>query len=223
MSASPLPGFLAHLGPILDHYGYLAVGGLVALEDFGIPVPGETILIAAAAYAGAGRLNIVIVGVVAVVAAVIGDNIGFAIGHFGGRALVLRYGRYVFITPERLDKAERWIARRGGPIVVVARFIEGLRQLNGIVAGTARMPWREFLLFNAIGAALWAGVWTSVGYLAGSHIGAIYTTVSRYSLYFLIALAVFAAALTTRVIMRRRRRSKDGQHDERAAPADKDR
>ena len=92
MSASPLPGFLAHLEPVLDHYGYLAVGGFVLLEDFGVPVPGETILIAAAVYAGAGRLNMVGVGLIAFLAAVIGDNLGYVIGHFGGRALVLRYG-----------------------------------------------------------------------------------------------------------------------------------
>ena len=72
MSAQPLPGLLAHLAPVLDHYGYLAVGGFITLEDFGVPVPGETILIAAAVYAGAGRLNIVAVGLVAIVAAVVG-------------------------------------------------------------------------------------------------------------------------------------------------------
>lgn len=93
MSASPLPGFLAHLEPVLLHYGYLAVGGFVLLEDFGVPVPGETILIAAAVYAGAGRLSVVGVGLIAFLAAVIGDNLGYVIGHFGGRALVLRYGR----------------------------------------------------------------------------------------------------------------------------------
>lgn len=99
-----LPGFLGSLAPVLNHYGYLAVAGLVVLEDFGVPVPGETVLIAAAVYAGAGRLNVVLVGIIAVAAAVIGDNAGYAgyaIGRFGGRALALRYGRYVFLTSER--------------------------------------------------------------------------------------------------------------------------
>src|SRR5947209_5657589 len=104
MSAPPLPGLLASLAPVLTNYGYVAVGGFITLEDFGVPVPGETILIAAAVYAGAGRLNVVAVGVVAVLAAIIGDNIGYAIGHFGGRTLVLRYGKYVLLTAERLDK-----------------------------------------------------------------------------------------------------------------------
>jgi len=205
MSAPPLPGFLAGLAPLLDHYGYLALGGLILVEDFGVPAPGETILIAASVYAGTGRLNIVAVGIIAVLAAVVGDNIGYAIGRFGGHALVLRYGKYVLLTEERLDKAERFFRRYGGEIVVVARFIEGLRQLNGIIAGIAEMPWRRFLAFNTLGATLWVGVWSAVGYLAGDHIGAIYSAVTRYSLYVLIAVAVLFAAWAARAVFRRRR------------------
>jgi len=208
MSAQPLPGLLAHLAPVLDHYGYLAVGGFITLEDFGVPVPGETILIAAAVYAGAGRLSIVAVGLIAVLAAVVGDNIGYAIGFFGGRALVLRFGRYVMLTSERLDKAEGFFARYGSIVVTGARFIAGLRQANGIVAGTIRMAWPRFLAFNALGAALWVGVWTAVGYLAGGHITAIYNAVSRYSLYLLIALAVAVAALIIRAEVRHHRRAR---------------
>jgi membrane protein DedA with SNARE-associated domain len=208
VSAQPLPGLLAHLAPVLDHYGYLAVGGFIALEDFGVPVPGETILIAAAVYAGAGRLNIVAVGLIAWLAAVAGDNIGYAVGFFGGRALVLRFGRYVGLTSQRLNRAEGFFARYGGAVVASARFIEGLRQANGIVAGTIRMPWPRFLAFNALGAALWVGVWASVGYLAGDHITAIYNTVSRYSRYLLIALAVAVAALIIRAAVRRHRHAR---------------
>ena len=208
MSATPLPGFLASLAPLLDNYGYLAVGGLILVEDFGVPAPGESILIAASVYSGAGRLNIVAVGVIAVLAAIVGDNIGYAIGRYGGHALVLRYGKYVLLTKERLDKAERFFGRYGGQIVVVARFIEGLRQLNGIIAGIAEMPWPRFLVFNTIGAALWVGVWSTVGYLAGNNITSIYSTVTRYSLYVLIALAVLAAALIIRAVVRRRRRTR---------------
>jgi membrane protein DedA with SNARE-associated domain len=204
VSAPPLPGIFASLAPVLDHWGYLAVGGFLVLEDFGVPVPGETILIAASVYAGAGRLNVVAVGVIGFLAAVAGDNIGFAIGHFGGRALALRWGRYVFLTGERLDKAEAFFGRHGGKIIVVARFIEGLRQANGIVAGITGMHWRRFLVFNALGAALWVGVWVSVGYLAGSHITVIYDQVTRYALYMLIALGGLAVAFIARRLLRRR-------------------
>jgi membrane protein DedA with SNARE-associated domain len=85
---------------------------------------------------------------------VLGDNIGFAIGHFGGPPLVQRYGRYIFLTSERADRATRFIARHGGWIIIVARFIEGLRQANGIIAGISGIHWAKFLVFNAI-AALW--------------------------------------------------------------------
>ena len=149
LASSPppeLPGFLNLVAPYLEHYGYWAVLLLVMLEDFGVPVPGETILIAAAIFAGAGRLNVVMVGLVGFIAAVIGDNIGFAIGHFGGRALALRWGKYVFLTEERLAKAEVFFNRHGGKIIVVARFIEGLRQANGIIAGITGMHWKKFVV-----------------------------------------------------------------------------
>src|SRR5882762_9625031 len=102
-----LPGFLNSLSSPLEHYGLWAILLLVLVEDFGIPVPGETVLIAGAIFAGAGRLNVV---------AVVGDNIGYTIGRFGGRALVDRWGKYVFLTAERLDKAEAFFERHGAKI-----------------------------------------------------------------------------------------------------------
>jgi membrane protein DedA with SNARE-associated domain len=222
MSASAqLPGFLESLAPLLDRWGYLAVGFLVFAEDFGVPAPGETILIAASVYAGAGRLNVVAVAVVAFAAAMLGDNLGYAIGRFGGRALALRFGRYVFLTQERLAKAEGFFARHGGKVVVVARFVEGLRQANGIIAGISGMYWLRFLAFNTLGAALWVGTWVSVGYLAGSHIETIYNEVNRYSLYVLAAVGVLIAALIARHLRRRRGRAAAPADGERPAERDK--
>jgi membrane protein DedA with SNARE-associated domain len=189
-----LPGFLAALSSPLEHYGLWAILLLVFLEDFGIPVPGETVLIAAAVYAGSGRLNIVAVAVIGFVAAVLGDNIGYAIGRFGGQAVVLRWGKYIFLTPERLEKAQSFFNRHGGKIIVIARFVEGLRQANGIIAGISGMRWLRFLVFNMIGAALWVGTWVCVGYFAGQHITTIYDYITRYSLYALIVAVVLVAA-----------------------------
>ena len=202
----PLPGFLNALSSPLQHFGVWAIAFLIMLEDFGIPVPGETILIAGAVYAGAGRLSVLAVGVAAFIAAIIGDNIGFAIGHFGGRALALRWGKYVFLTEERLDKAERFFDRRGAIVITFARFVEGLRQANGIIAGISGMHWRRFLIFNAIGAALWVGTWVSLGYLAGNHITTIYHYITLYSYYVLIALAVLLVGYIAWRLRRRRRR-----------------
>ncbi|MFL5859605.1 MAG: DedA family protein, partial [Solirubrobacteraceae bacterium] len=95
--------------------------------------------------------------------------------------------------------------RHGGKIIVVARFIEGLRQANGIIAGTSGMHWARFLVFNAIGAALWVGVWTSVGYFSGSHIDAIYSTATRYSTYLATGFGVLLLAYITRRVVRGRR------------------
>ncbi|HEY3895525.1 MAG TPA: DedA family protein [Pseudonocardiaceae bacterium] len=210
--APPLPGALGTLAPLLDHYGYLAVAGLITLEDFGVPVPGETVLITAAVYAGAERLNIIAVALIAVAAAVIGDNIGYAIGSFGGRRLVERFGRYLLITPQRLDTAERFFGRHGGKVVTIARFVEGLRQANGIIAGTTGMRWRRFLAFNVLGAALWVGIWAGLGDLAGAHIGTIYGQISHYQSYALAAAGVFVIVLIVRhVALRQRGRETIGQ------------
>jgi membrane protein DedA with SNARE-associated domain len=190
--STALPGFLQAAAPLLDHYGYAGVAGLLLLEDLGLPVPGETVLIAAAIYAGTGQLNVAILVVVAILAAVVGDNIGYAIGHFGGERLIHRFGRYVFITPEKLERAKSFFNRGGGLIVIVARFIEGLRQLNGIIAGTAEMRWSKFLAYNAIGASLWVGTWVTAGYIAGNNIGPLYKTATRYQWY---AVAVIVLLL----------------------------
>jgi membrane protein DedA with SNARE-associated domain len=202
-SPPPLPGFLNALSGTLQHFGLWAIGLLIMLEDFGIPVPGETILIAGAIFAGAGRINIVALGVVAFVAAVTGDNIGFAIGHFGGRALALRFGKYVFLTEERLNRAEAFFDRRGSIVITFARFVEGLRQANGIIAGITGMHWLRFVIFNAIGAALWVGTWVTIGYFAGNNITTVYHYITLYSYYVLAGLAVLIAGY---IFWRRRRR-----------------
>ena len=155
-----------------------------------------------------------------------GDNIGYAIGRFGGRALVERWGKYVFLTKERLDKTERFFGRHGGKIIVVARFIEGLRQANGIIAGISGMRWLKFLACNALGAALWVGTWVSVGYFAGQHITTIYHDITMYSLYVAIAAVVLIAAWIA-FHLRKRHRSRaaaaaaEAAAHERTEPADK--
>src|SRR5947209_2125870 len=204
-----LPGVLQTLESPLNHFGYLGVAGLVFLEDFGVPVPGETILILGAVYSGTGRFSIVLVALLGFLAAVLGDNVGFAIGHFGGRPLLERYGRYILLTPPRIEKATAFFERHGGKIIVIARFVEGLRQANGIIAGISEMHWAKFVVFNAIGAALWVAVWVSVGYFSGSHIDSIYNAVTKYDTYVVIAIGVLLLVFIVRHLMRRRRRTQD--------------
>ena len=213
-----LPGLLHSLEPTFNRFGYLAVGGLVLAEDFGVPVPGGTVLLLGAVYAGAGRLNILLVVLVGFCAAVIGDNIGFAIGHVGGRKFLDRFGHYVFLTPERADRLSRFFERRGGSVVMGARFVEGLRQANGLIAGTTRMRWKRFLVFNAIGAALWVALWSGLGYVSGDHIDTVYRDTARSNLYILAFVGVLLLGYGGHRLARRRRgkrRSggrKAGQH-----------
>lgn len=185
-----LPVFIRAIAPYIEHYGYLAIATGITIESFGVPSPGETLLIAGAVFSGLGKLNLIVVMVVGFLAAVIGDSIGFVIGRVGGRRFVLKVGRFVWITDARLAKAERAYARHGGKIVAIARFIEGLRQLNGVLAGISVMTWPRFLAFNALGAALWVVVWASIGYLAGNNIGVISAQIGRIELVALVALVI---------------------------------
>jgi membrane protein DedA with SNARE-associated domain len=148
--------------PYIQDYGYWAIFLAIFFEDFGVPVPGETVLVICALFAALGELNLILVGLLGFSGAVLGDNTGFAIGHFGGRKVILKWGRYVFLTEKRLKKLEKYFTRRGGLVVAVSRFIQGLRQFNGIIAGISEMSWKKFLVFNIIGAALWVGLWTGL-------------------------------------------------------------
>jgi len=204
----PLPGFLQSLQGPLDHYGYGLIALLLLLENIGVPVvPGELSLIAGAIFAGTGRagLNIVLVGVVAVLTSFIGAEIGYLIGRFAGREIVLRYGKYVLIKDHHLDRAEGIVSRFGGIVVVVARYIVGLREANGIIAGITQMRWHTFTLFNAIGACAWVATWVAIGDLAGGDIDTIYKDVNKYSLYVLAGLAVLLVAYIGYRLTRKRR------------------
>ena len=209
-SANPLPGFLNSLAGPLDHYGYGAIALLLLLENIGVPViPGELAMIGGAIFAGTGRagLNVVVVGVVAVAAAIASAEIGYLIGKFAGRELILHYGKWVLIKPHHLDRAEAIVSRYGGIVVVIARFIVGLREANGIIAGVTQMRWLTFAWFNVLGACAWVATWVSVGYLAGDAIGTIYRNINRFGLYALLVLAVLLAGYIIRRVVRRRHRA----------------
>src|SRR5215831_12272657 len=152
---------------LLDRWGYWIVFLGVMLENAGIPLPGETILLAAGFFASQGHLSAEIVAAVAAVGAMLGDNLGYWIGRKLGRSLVIKYGKYVWLTEKRFSDMERFFQRHGAKTVAVARFITGFRVFTALFAGAAHMVWRRFLLFNAIGAVVWAAVITMVGYFFG--------------------------------------------------------
>ena len=189
--------------PFLLHYGYWAVFGSILLEDFGLPLPGEALLIAGSLLASQGDMHIAPLLLFAWTGAVAGDNIGYVIGRFAGRRVVLLYGRYVFVTHRRVDDAEKFFTKHGGAIVVAARFVEVLRQLNGVIAGMARMEWRHFLAYNVIGAALWVGFWGLLAYELGGRAAGFLHLFNRLEMYVIFVLGVGAAFLAGYFLYRR--------------------
>src|SRR5712692_6722844 len=150
-------------------YGYWAVLFGVMLENAGVPIPGETILLIAGYFAASrpDQFNIFRVMLTAATGAAIGDNIGFSIGHHYGRGFLLRVGRFFFLTPKRLEHMEHYFTRYGNKTILVARFITGLRVVAGPLAGASKMPWRIFFVYNIAGAILWSIAITLLGYFFG--------------------------------------------------------
>jgi membrane protein DedA with SNARE-associated domain len=174
-------------------YGYWAVFFGVMLENAGLPVPGETILLVGGYFAASrpDQFNLIRVMVTAAVGAVIGDNIGFAIGHHYGRGFLLRIGRFFFLTPKRFEHMENYFASHGNKTILVARFITGLRVFAALLAGASRkMRWRVFLFYNLAGAILWSVVITLLGYLFGQSLPLLVKWVGRTGTILLIAAIV---------------------------------
>ncbi len=177
-------------------YGVWAVALVVAMESAGIPVPGETMLLAAAVYAGAThQLSIVLVIVVAAAAAIAGDNLGYLLGRLGGERLLHRVGPALRLTEKRLTIARYLFQRHGSKAVFFGRFVAILRVFAAFLAGTTRMPWRSFALANAAGGIVWA---TLIG-LLGYGLGASAAGPLGY-----IAFALAALVLVSGVVLLRR-------------------
>ncbi len=162
----------------LSSYGYLVVFLLVMVESIGVPVPGETALVGAALYAGSThKLEIWWVIAVAIAGAVVGDNVGFSIGRYGGAKLLLRHGHRIHLHEGRL-KIGIWLFRRhGGKVVFWGRFVSILRTWAAFLAGTNQMPWGRFLVFNASGGIVWATLYGVVYYAFGGALRRLSTTI----------------------------------------------
>src|ERR671933_2397256 len=175
-------GAIDHLFSLIGHYGYLVVFLGVMAESTGVPLPGETILIAAGVMVQRGNLDLGDTIAFGILAAVVGDQIGYWVGREGGRPFVLKWGRYVRITPERLERAESFFERNGGKAVFLARFFAGLRLFGALVAGISRMRWGIFVIYNALGSAVWATAAVLVGYLVGGSLSLVERWLGRATL-----------------------------------------
>ena len=198
---------------LLTQYGYMAVFVLVGAESLGIPLPGETILIAASVYAGSThRLSVWAIFAVAAAAAIIGDNIGFWIGDKGGYRLLHRYGHYVRADETKIKIGRLIFDRHGGKVVFFGRFVSVLRTYAAFLAGTLKMHWRRFLLYNASGGIVWAAIYSFVPYAVGNTINKASTPVD-------IALGVTAvAAIAAGIWLVRRQASRLAVQAEAAYP-----
>jgi len=172
------------------HHGLPLLFAVIMLESFGIPLPGETALIAFGVLASQGHYSIVVVIAVAATAAIIGDNLGYElIGRKGGRRLLERWEPLRRRAERILPPTEELMAKHGGKVVFFGRFITVLRYTAAWVAGIAGMPWRKFLFWNAAGGICWATLVGLVSYYAG---GAAADAIQRYGIY---AAAVVVGAV----------------------------
>lgn len=159
---------LQTLQDMLNTFGYPAVVLFIFIESTGIPFPGETMLLLASFYAATtSHLSLPVVIACAACGAILGDNLGYYIGYTGGRKFVERFGRYVFVKMEHLDRAEAFFSKHGAKTVFLARFITLLRIWAAFLAGVNKMHWRTFLFYNAAGGIAWATLIGTLGYLGG--------------------------------------------------------
>ena len=156
-----------HLQHLLATYGYFAVLAVVGMESLGVPIPGETALVAGAILAGEGKLNIYGVTAAAAAGATLGGVCGYWIGRELGFPLVYRFGRYVRLDERRLKVGQYLFLRHGGKIVFFGRFVALLRAFASFLAGVNRYSWEKFFLFNAAGGIVWAAIFGTGGFLLG--------------------------------------------------------
>jgi membrane protein DedA with SNARE-associated domain len=200
---------------LIERYGYLIVILGVMLEGVGIPLPGETVLITAGALAHRGSLTLWETMVMGSLGAVMGGQAGYFVGRFGGRPFVLRWGRYVFITPERLGRAESFFERHGGKAIFFARFIAGLRVFGALVAGMSRMSWGKFTLYSVLGGVVWATAAVALGYFLWASLGLVEHWIGRISL---LLAAVLVLVVILRWLYRKAMRTRRDENPKESPP-----
>jgi membrane protein DedA with SNARE-associated domain len=203
MAVSDVEAGIARVRPLLERYGYPAVFVAVGVEGMLIPAPGQTLLIAAAIDAVHGGLNIVALVAVALLAATLGNSIGYLIGRVGGRPLLKKLP----ISEARLDRVDALFKRYGGLFILVARFFDGSRQLNGVMAGMLEMSWWRFTFWNVLGAVIWVAVWGLGTYWLDRDIGQVVAVVKRIEP---LVIALLGAALLAGLVYLWRRRRHAG-------------
>ena len=192
---------------LVHEFGLPGLFADIFLETLGAPVPAESLILFVSGMAVDGQLNIYAVAAVVFVAAVCGDNVAYLIGRKAGRAVVLHYGSRIGISEKRLQKIEVMLDRRGAYMVISARFIAFVRQLNGITAGTAKMSWPRFFAADLVGCALWTGFWTGIVALIGKEKVILPFFWHHLSLAASVVMAIILGGLLGWWVLRRRKPS----------------
>jgi membrane protein DedA with SNARE-associated domain len=175
------------------HYGYLIVAVFLFVEGAGVPVPGETALVTAAALAGRGTLSLVGVVIAGCAGTIAGGHAGYWIGARGGTALIKRHGRWIGVTEARLERTHKFFAQHGAKTVMLGRFVAFVRSFVGIFAGISDMPIGVFAAYNALGGSLWVATFSVLGYAFGRNLPRLVRYLGRVSLLLALLIAFIVA------------------------------
>jgi membrane protein DedA with SNARE-associated domain len=188
--------FFEWIIPFVQEHGYWIVGVVLLIENMGIPVPGELILISAGLLAFEGHLDVAAIAAWALVGAIVGDNLGYLLGRRYGSALLRGYCRLFRVTQDRLEKTQEIFLRYSGWAVFLGRFVALLRIFAGPIAGILGMSWRHFLVCNAAGAVIWVGAILGGSYLFGANIRPI---ISAVGIWGVVAAALAVLYIKIRI------------------------
>jgi membrane protein DedA with SNARE-associated domain len=177
----------------LSHYGYAGLFALLVLGIVGLPIPDETLLVFSGYLISTGRLHVLPAFLVALGGSMCGISLSYLLGRSLGHSIVLRYGRFLHITQERLERVHRWFERVGEWLLTIGYFIPGVRHFTALVAGTSQLQYARFALFAYAGAVLWVSTFLAIGYFVGENWRAAVQLVHRYTLAFAALLAIAAA------------------------------
>jgi len=178
---------------LVTNFGYIIVAVFILLECAGFPLPGETALLVAAGFAGAGKLSIITVIIIAASSAIIGDAGGYWLGRLFGRGFVERFGKYVGLNDKKMDFLQGFFVKNGALTVFFGRFVSILRTYSAIFAGISKMPYVSFTIFNALGGIFWALIFGTLGYVFGQNLDEVENLIRIFGWGALVGLGIFAA------------------------------
>jgi membrane protein DedA with SNARE-associated domain len=188
---------------LLGAVGYPGVFLLMTIEGFGIPIPSELTMPFSgflASAAGGSKFSLPVVAAVGAAGEITGGIIAYALGYFGGRPVLIRYGRLVLLSPAELERGEIWFGKYGDWVVLVTRLLPAIRSFIALPAGVVRMPFWRFLIFGALGSIIWATALALIGHALGQHWESVSAGIRKYDvLIVVVVIALIALAVWKRV------------------------